>query len=612
MTAVMGWRGVAAAGGALAAAGSILPWTARPLPAYRGQNLSIAAFFEGPRQFTLILAALLVVLSLIPLPRGLQRAQGVFALALGSALLTAGDLVAEIWEGRGIGAVAVGVLLTTAGFAVAAVAAGRTLERRAGPVGPVLLGLGSYLFLQGILTLGWVDHGMWRRGNAAEAFAGIILVAIGGTRLTAATKPPQAPPWRLSARRGGWLIEGAIVFGAILLAFWAAYDLFLFDEPVLFLTLLGAVLVVGWSANRVGLMGPLSDIFLRRKVMVLVLLFAVLVAFPLTQQENIYPVRILASAGLFAAAALGLNVVVGSAGLLDLGYIAFFGIGAYVAAIFGGNLDTIDNFHIPFFWVFILACVVSGIAGVVLGAPTLRLRGDYLAIVTLGFGEIVRRVMENLNLTHGNVGVAGVPHLKIGSLDFSQNHEVAGRTVAYFANYYYLELLYLVAIIFVVSRINRSRIGRAWVAIREDELAASAMGVNTIAIKLLAFGVGAFFAGGAGSIFTHLNSQVSPDSFQFIESVTVLAMVVLGGMGNIGGVILGAVLLIVLPEKLRFFADYRLLLFGAALVLMMRFRPEGLIPSARRRREFREGVGSSMGATPGSGAIASPAGTGGG
>jgi branched-chain amino acid transport system permease protein len=271
----------------------------------------------------------------------------------------------------------------------------------------------------------------------------------------------------------------------------------------------------------------------------------------------------------------------------------------------------VHKLHIPFVGVFALSCAGAGIAGVVLGAPTLRLRGDYLAIVTLGFGEIVRRIMENLNLTNGIAGVADVPALKLpGGFNFGERHVLSGRTVANFANYYYLELFVLIGILFVVSRVNRSRIGRAWIAIREDELAANAMGVNTVAIKLLAFGVGAFVAGGAGSIFTHLTSTASPESFSFIESVTVLAMVVLGGMGNLGGVMLGAVLLIVLPEKLRFFQDQRLLLFGAALILMMRFRPEGLIPSSRRRREFKEGEGSALGAVPGSAAMAPAAGAG--
>lgn len=544
------WRSAAAAGGALAALGSVLPWTTIVLPRFQGQELSVAAFFAGPRQFTLILAAVVVAGALIPLSSRATRGQGLFVLGAGGAAISLGNLIWEAVEGGGLGAIAPGVWLTAAAFALVAVVASRFMDVRRAPV-PV--------------------------------------------------------EWKPPAGFTGPLVEGAVVLATLLIAFWAGYDLFLFDEPGIFLTLIAVGLVMGTALTRFGLVPAFSDVFRRRKVLALVLLFLVLVAFPLTQSQNLYPVRILASAGLFAAAALGLNVVVGSAGLLDLGYIAFFGIGAYIAAIFGGGLNTVNELHIPFFIVFVMACTGAGVAGVVLGAPTLRLRGDYLAIVTLGFGEIVNRIMQNLNLTHGNVGVAGVPSLKVGSFDFGQRHELAGRTVANFANYYYLELLLLIGIVFVVARVNRSRIGRAWIAVREDELAASAMGVNTIAIKLLAFGVGAFIAGGAGSIFTHLNSQASPDSFQFIESVTVLAMVVLGGMGNISGVILGAVLLVVMPEKLRFFQDQRLLLFGLALILMMRFRPEGLLPSSRRRLELKEGEGSAMGAAPGSAAATVPA-----
>jgi branched-chain amino acid transport system permease protein len=382
-------------------------------------------------------------------------------------------------------------------------------------------------------------------------------------------------------------------------AFWLAYDLFIFDEPQLFLVLLASSIVAGVASEQMSFTGAVSGMFRRAKREALVVIVLELIAFPIAQANNQYAVIILAFVGVFAVAALGLNVVVGSAGLLDLGYVAFFGIGAYIAAIFGGHLSTVHNFHIPFFWVFLMSCGGAGLAGVILGAPTLRLRGDYLAIVTLGFGEIVRRIMENLNLTKGPVGVADIPQVAIGSLNFGERHMLLGRSLPSSANYYYLELVYMLAIIFVVSRLGRSRIGRAWVAIREDEVAASAMGVNTIAIKLLAFGVGAFFAGGSGAIFAHLTTNATPDSFTFIESVTLLAMVVLGGMGNVGGVILGATLLRVMPEKLRFFADYRLFIFGAALVLMMRFRPEGLVPSTRRRREFKEGGGTSLGAPPG-------------
>lgn len=551
------WRVVAVGGGLLAAAGSGLQWTTVRIAEFRDQNLSVAGF-GGPRQFTLILAALAVIAAAAPLPGAYARGRALVPLGIGGAAVAAMNIVfIGRAEGGGFGKAGGGVWLSVLAFGVVALSG-------------------------------------WRHPDFAKE---------------PATWDPRWPA----------PVEWIIVLALSAAALWAGYDLFLFDEAALFLTLLGGGIAIGIASERTGLVKTLLPLFSRRKSLALALLLAILVVFPLTQATNQYPVRILASVGLFGAAALGLNVVVGAAGLLDLGYIAFFGIGAYIAAIFGGNLSTVSDFHIPFFWIFLMSCSGAGLAGVVLGAPTLRLRGDYLAIVTLGFGEIVRRVMENFNLTHGNVGVADIPDLVIGPFDFGRTHTLPfalrrlpgiGDTLAGFANYYYLEILYMLAIVFIVSRLNRSRIGRAWVAIREDELAASAMGVNTISIKLLAFGVGAFVAGGAGSIFSHLNTNATPDSFSFIESVTVLSMVVLGGMGNLGGVILGALLLVVLPEKLRFFQEQRLLLFGAALILMMRFRPEGIIPSSRRRREFREGEGSAMGPAPGSGATLSAAGSG--
>jgi branched-chain amino acid transport system permease protein len=225
---------------------------------------------------------------------------------------------------------------------------------------------------------------------------------------------------------------------------------------------------------------------------------------------------------------------------------------------------------------------------VAIGAPTLRLRGDYLAIVTLGFGEIFRISAFNLDwLTRGPNGISGVPDIAVGGFNFGETHTLLGIELPSFANYYAVELLLLAVVATGFNRLNDSRIGRAWIAIREDETAAAAMGIDTTRLKLLAFGIGAFMAGAAGTVNSHVTSQVSPDSYTFLESILLLAAVVLGGMGTIGGALLGSVALFVIPEKLRSFADARLLLFGATLVLMMRFRPEGIVPSRRRARELR-------------------------
>ncbi len=313
-------------------------------------------------------------------------------------------------------------------------------------------------------------------------------------------------------------------------------------------------------------------------------------------------VRILGFALLYIMLALGLNIVVGFAGLLDLGYVAFFAVGAYLYALLASPQF---GLHLPFWVLLPLGATVTCIFGVLLGAPTLRLRGDYLAIVTLGFGEIIRIFLNNLdapiNITNGPQGINLIDPIRIGGISLAQTHSILEVNFPAVYNYYYLFLLLALLVIFVSIRLEDSRIGRAWVAIREDEVAAAAMGINTRNVKLLAFAMGASFGGVSGGLFAGFQGFVSPESFTLIESVMILCMVVLGGMGHIPGVILGAVLLVMLPEALRYLgplqqavfgrviadpADLRLLMFGLALVLVMVLRPSGLWPSTIRRREF--------------------------
>jgi branched-chain amino acid transport system permease protein len=313
-------------------------------------------------------------------------------------------------------------------------------------------------------------------------------------------------------------------------------------------------------------------------------------------------VRIADVALLFVMLALGLNVVVGYAGLLDLGYVAFFAVGAYSYALLASPQFDV---HWPFFAVLPIGALVAACFGVLLGAPTLRLRGDYLAIVTLGFGEIIRLFLNNLNrpynVTNGPQGITLIDPLQIGSASLAKTHTIAGITVASVHSYYFVFLACAVFSMFMSTRLEDSRIGRAWIAIREDELAAAAMGINTRNIKLLAFAMGATFGGVAGGLFASFQGFISPESFTLLDSIMILCMVVLGGMGNVFGVALGAVLLTALPEALRYAgplqeswfgtvyidpSDLRMLLFGLALVLMMLFRPAGLWPSKIRRREF--------------------------
>jgi branched-chain amino acid transport system permease protein len=316
-------------------------------------------------------------------------------------------------------------------------------------------------------------------------------------------------------------------------------------------------------------------------------------------------VRITNLAILFIFLSLGLNIVVGFAGLLDLGYIAFYAVGAYTYALLASPHF---GLHLPFWIILPTGAALACLFGILLGAPTLKLRGDYLAIVTLGFGEIVRIFLNNLsqpvNLTNGPQGVTLIDPFTIGNFSFARSESFLGLTFSGPIKYYYLLMLVLLAVIVINLRLENSRIGRAWIAIREDEVAAQAMGINTRNIKLLAFAMGASFGGIAGGMFSAMQGFISPESFVVVESIMVLSMVVLGGMGNIGGVVIGALLLSFVPEVLRYTVEpvqrtvfgrmliepevIRMLLFGLALVLMMLYRPAGIWPSKTRKREFAE------------------------
>lgn len=366
------------------------------------------------------------------------------------------------------------------------------------------------------------------------------------------------------------------------------------DESWTFVATLIFVAGLILTAIRSGVFTWVSTAAQRNRTVLTLSAFVVAFLFPFTQNGSDANMSIAASVLIFAATAVGLNIVVGLAGLLDLGYIAFLGSGAYVAAMMSQSAFATIDWKPPFIVVVLIAAVVSGILGLIIGSPTLRVSGDYLAIVTLAFGEIFRLAMFNLdgnngpNLTQGPNGIGGIPDLKFGSFDFGQTHQLFGVPLGKMSNYYFLLLLLIGFIILVFARMNDSRIGRGWVAIREDERAADAMGVNVFGLKLLAFAGGAALAGIAGTIKAHQDTSVSPDQYIFLESAFLLAAVVLGGMGTIAGVLLGATILKLLPEKLRFFNEYRLLMFGALLVVMMRIRPEGLIASKRRQLEFHE------------------------
>ena len=427
-----------------------------------------------------------------------------------------------------------------------------------------------------------VEYGGW------IALAGALL-AFAGTKLVPADRSPNLN----TASAPAWVEILAIAAIMALSLFGAAFALNMDDGGsfISFLSFVGAVIAVLITS---GVMAWLSACTDRHRSVLILSAFVVAFAFPFTQNGSDANMSIATQVIIFAGTAMGLNIVVGLAGLLDLGYIAFLGAGAFTAAILSESVFSTVGWHPPFIVVVIISGCVSASLGLLIGSPTLRVSGDYLAIVTLAFGEIFRITMNNLdgndgpNLTNGSNGIPAIPDLVIFGFDFGDPHVLFGIPLGRFSNYYFLLLVLIGLVILVFVRLNNSRIGRGWVAIREDEKAAEAMGVNVFGLKLFAFAGGAFLAGVAGSLKAHVDVSVTPDQYVFLESAFLLAAIVLGGMGTVVGVLVGATLLKLMPEKLRFVSEYRLLIFGLLLVLMMRFRPEGLVPSQRRQLEFHE------------------------
>lgn len=531
-------RGVSVLGGLAAAVGTLLPWTYDPS---FGGDLTYSLYPGGIQWWTLVVGV---------------------ATALGAALARSGSPRAG-WAGGAARAGAVwGVVLVA--LAVAEIT--RTLG------GTVNVAPGAWLSLVGALVALIGSRALPRAPLAGSVEA---------DRLLAAGRRVPAP------------LGIGVVVVTVAMGLLAAVVLLNEVDPVRFVAFglfLGAVVTVLHRAGIVGWTGAQTRRF---GAVFAVAGFLAAVAFPFTQNGSDANMSIAVQVLIFSAAAIGLNIVIGYAGLLDLGYIAFVGAGAYTSAILSGSIFATVGWRPPFAVVMLLGAAVSALLGLIIGLPTLRLRGDYLAIVTLAFGEIFRITVNNLggengpNVTGGPNGIAAIPGLDFGGFAFDSSHVVLGVTLGSFSNYYLLLLVLVAAIVFAVSRVAQSRIGRGWVAIREDETAAEAMGINTFRLKLLAFSGGALLAGLGGTIKAHADTSSVPDNYQFLYSSFLVAAIVLGGMGNIAGVILGSTILILLPEKLRFFQDNRLLLFGLLLVLMMRFRPEGLLPSSRRKLELR-------------------------
>ncbi|MFE7424419.1 MULTISPECIES: branched-chain amino acid ABC transporter permease [unclassified Streptomyces] len=546
-------------GAALALAGTFLAWTwTKEFPG----DLTVTGYPGGLQVLTLISAALTLLLTL--------SGYGVRGLGW----LTPGGTNSPVRL------LALGTLGTT-GYAIGAI---------------------SYA-LGGIVNL---EPGAWVSG------IGALIAAIAALGLPADQTPTPAgttTTWERfrhslrapSAPRAKALPDWAeiliivIAFGIGLYVFSYGIDT---DYTELFI---GFLITTGFAftaLHRAGLVSRLTALTAKHRNITLTAALVAAVCFPFTQQKEEYAL-IGANILIFGTVALGLNVVVGLAGLLDLGYVAFLGVGAYAAALVSGSTMSAIGVEFPFWAAVLTGAAASLVFGVLIGAPTLRLRGDYLAIVTLGFGEIFRLTVNNLNgnsgpdLTNGSQGIPSIPDLDFFGFDFGTKHDILGFSLGRSANYYLLMLLFTAVVVLVFRRSGESRIGRAWVAIREDETAATAMGINSFRLKLLAFALGATLAGLAGTVQAHVNYTVTPEQYQFAGSVPpnsafLLAAVILGGMGTLSGPLIGAALLYLIPAKLQFMQDYQLFLFGVALILLMRLRPEGLVADRRKQLEFHE------------------------
>lgn len=558
----------------------------------------------------------------LPLPEGLAR----LAVLTGSATALIGTFLAWTWTTAFPGDLTVTgypgglqvvtltgsiltLLFTLSGYGIP----GLRWLTPGGTNSPVLL-----------LTLGVLGTTGYTMGAIAEHLGGIVnlepgawvsgigaLMAFLGALGLPTDLPPDEPatnPWqrfraslkapapKRAKELPAWLeiLIIAASFGIGLFVF--AYGIEAYSE--LFIGFLITAVFGATALARAGLVPRLNALTAKHRNVTFAAAIVAAAMFPFTQSDSSYAligVNIL----IFATVALGLNVVVGLAGLLDLGYVAFLGVGAYTAALVSGSPDSTIGVQFPF-WAAVLAGAAASLTfGVIIGAPTLRLRGDYLAIVTLGFGEIFRITMNNLNgsagpsVTNGARGIPNIPDLEIFGYNLGLEHDVAGFTLSRPANYYLLMLLFTAVVVLVFRRSGESRIGRAWVAIREDETAATAMGINGFRVKLIAFALGATLAGFAGSVQAHVSYSITPEQYLFANTVPpnsafLLAAVILGGMGTVSGPLIGAALLYLIPAKLDFLEDYQLLLFGLALILLMRFRPEGIVANKRAQLEYHE------------------------
>ncbi|MFD5138079.1 branched-chain amino acid ABC transporter permease [Streptomyces sp. NPDC058378] len=557
-------RAATTAGAALALIGTFLAWTYTDT--FPG-DLTVTGYPGGLQVLTLISAALTLLFAL--------SGYGIKGLRW----LTPGGTNSPTRL------LAIGTLLTTAYTVIAVIL---TKDDNENLLGVVELEPGAWVSLIGALVATVAALGLPDDQPVDDTATGAFSRFLGSLRAPAPARAKALPAW-------AEILIIAVSFGVALEVFTYGIDT---EYAELFIGFVIAVAFGFTALTRAGLIARVTALTSKHRNVTLCAALVAAFCFPFTQQNEEYAL-IGANILIFATVALGLNVVVGLAGLLDLGYVAFLGVGAYAAALVSGSPLSPVGVQFPFWAAVLTGAAVSLVFGVVIGAPTLRLRGDYLAIVTLGFGEIFRLTVNALNgvsgpdLTNGSQGIPSIPDLQLLGFDFGLSHDVGGFTLGRSANYYLLMLLFTAVVVLVFRRSGESRIGRAWVAIREDETAATAMGINAFRLKLLAFALGATLAGLAGTVQAHVSYTVTPEQYQFAgsvppNSVFLLAAVVLGGMGTLSGPLVGAALLYLIPAKLQFMQDYQLFLFGIALILLMRFRPEGLVADRRKQLEFHE------------------------
>ncbi|MEU8704552.1 branched-chain amino acid ABC transporter permease [Streptomyces sp. NPDC048565] len=556
-------RAATTTGAALALIGTFLAWTYTST--FPG-NLTVTGYPGGLQVLVLISAALTLLYAL--------SGYGIKGLRW----LTPGGTNSPTRL------LAIGTFIATAYTVIAVIL---TKDDNGNLLGLVELEPGAWISLVGALIATVAALGL-PNDQPNDDTAGVFKRFLGSLRAPAPTRAKALPSW-------AEILIIAAAFGIALYVFAYGIDT---EYAELFIGYVIAIAFGFTALNRAGIIARVTTLTAKHRNITLCAALVAAFCFPFTQQNEEYAL-IGANILIFATVALGLNVVVGLAGLLDLGYVAFLGVGAYAAALVSGSPLSPIGVQFPFWAAVLTGAAASLVFGVVIGAPTLRLRGDYLAIVTLGFGEIFRLTVNALNgvsgpdLTNGSQGIPSIPDLQLLGFDFGISHDIGGFTLGRSANYYLLMLVFTAVVVLVFRRSGESRIGRAWVAIREDETAATAMGINAFRLKLLAFALGATLAGLAGTVQAHVSYTVTPEQYQFAGSVPpnsafLLAAVILGGMGTLSGPLVGAALLYLIPAKLQFMQDYQLFLFGLALILLMRFRPEGLVADRRKQLEFHE------------------------